>query len=157
MESLEKFQQNGRVIEDFSKYCLSSIPSNFGRLISVAMQRDQLSGRYRNEQLQTVYSDASIHEALGFCHEELLDRILEMPLEEQAKDLRLYLSSVPQPPPKVAERWLEDEFYRLLIPFQASAYRGHLFFSNLRVLLALIAKESGEIHTSMRHSRRFSD
>jgi hypothetical protein len=141
MESLEKFQQNGRVIEDFSRNILSSIPSNFGRLISVAMQRDIGSGRYRSRWLEGSYSDASIHEALGFCHEELLDRILEMTLEEQEKDLRLCLSSITQPPATVAARWLEDEFYRLLVPFSASAYRNDLFCSNLRVLLSLIASE----------------
>lgn len=145
MESLEKFQQNGRVIEDFSKKVLSSIPSSFGRLISVATQRDLGSGRYRNRWLEASYSDASVHEALGFCHEELLDRILEMPLEEQEKDLRLCLSDITQPPPRVAARWLEDEFYRLLVPCSASAYRRDLFCSNLRVLLSLIAKDPSPV------------
>jgi hypothetical protein len=142
MESLEQFQQNRRVIEDFTSRTLAAISCEFGRLVYVAMLRDLATGRYRHQGLEALYSDESVHQALNFCHEELLQRVLETPLEEQQRDLERCFSGMDAPAENVAARWLEGEFYRLLVPLGAPSYLRDLFCSNLRILLGLTVAEA---------------
>jgi len=86
--SFERFQQSRCVIEDFTSRTLAVIPSHFGRLYYVSSLKDSATGRYLHEGLADVYSQDSVQEALGQCHEELFSRILETPLPEQERDLR---------------------------------------------------------------------
>jgi len=141
MEALDEFQQNHRVIEDFASITLAGIPGDLCRLLHVATLRDMGTGRYRHEGLETIYSEPAVHQALGLCHQELFERILETSLEEQETDLRKCLEGLGASPGGVAARWQEHEFYRCLIPSGAPPYLRELFCSNLRVLLRLIAEE----------------
>ena len=141
MEALGEFQQNHRVIEDFASTTLAGIPGDMCRLLHVATLRDMGTGRYRHEGLETIYSEPAVHQALGLCHQELFERILETSLEEQETDLRKCLEGLGSSASDIAARWQEHEFYRLLIPFGAPLYLRELFCSNLRVLLRLIAEE----------------
>jgi hypothetical protein len=147
MESLEKFQRNRRVIEDFTGRTLAAIPTEMGRLLHVAMLRDLATGRYRHEGLAGIYSEDAVHEAIAYCHEELLERTLEMSLERQESDLRRCLSSLGDSAGEIAGRWSEGEFYRLLIPLGAEPYLRDLFCSNVRILLELIAAELSNLRT----------
>jgi hypothetical protein len=88
VETLERFRQNQRVIEDFTVHTLSAIPSGMGRLLHVATLRDLSSGRYCHEGLLGIYSEPAVHQALSFCHEELFAKVLETPLAQQIGDLR---------------------------------------------------------------------
>jgi hypothetical protein len=139
METLERFQQNQRVIEDFASRTLAAIPNEYGRLVHVSTLRDLASGQYRHEGLARVYSEPVVHDALAYCHEELFAKILESPLERQEPDLRACLSAMEGPVEETAVRWLELESYRLLIPMGIPVYMRDLFCSNLRALLALLA------------------
>ncbi len=147
MESLERFQQNRRVIEDFTARTLAAIPTEMGRLLHVSMLRDLATGRYRHDGLAEIHSEAAVHEAIAYCHEELLGRILEMPLERQEWDLRMCLSGLGGSAGEIAARWWEGEFYRLLIPLGAQSYLRDLFCSNVRILLRLIAAEKANLQT----------
>lgn len=147
MESLERFSQNQRVIEDFVSQSLASIPTELGRLFYVAALRDASEGCYRHPALEKAYSGPSVHQALLYCHEELLEKILETTLEHQERDLRAYLAGTGVPADKVAARWLEGEAFRSLVPFSAPPYLRDLFFSNLRVILGLIVAENATLQT----------
>lgn len=142
METLERFQQNQRVIEDFASRTLAAIPGEFGRLVYIATLRDLASGQYRHEGLAVIYSEAAVHHALSYCHEQLFCRILEMPLERQEQDLEDCLSGMEGPVNGTAARWLELESYRLLIPLGISDYLRDLFCSNMRALLGLLAAKN---------------
>jgi hypothetical protein len=148
MESLEKFQRNRRVIEDFTARTLAVIPTEMGRLLHVAMLRDLATGHYRHDGLAEIYSQAAVHEAIAYCHEELLERTLEMPIERQEWDLKMCLSGLGASASEIAARWSEGEFYRLLIPLGAEPYLRDLFCSNVRILLRLIAAESANLPTA---------
>ncbi|MGH9729713.1 MAG: hypothetical protein ACRD4V_14145 [Candidatus Acidiferrales bacterium] len=142
MEVLDEFQQNQRVIEDFASTTLAGIPGDICRLLHVATLRDMATGRYHHAGLETLYSEPAVHQALDLCHQELFERILETPLEQQEMELRKCLESFGSPTNDVAVRWQEHEFYKLLIPSGVPSYLRDLFCSNLSVLLRLIAKDS---------------
>ncbi len=141
METLERFQQNRKVIEDFTARTLAAIPSVYARLAYVASLRDLGSGRYQHEGLEADYPEQAVHQALQHCHEELFARILETPLEQQESDLRTCVGCFEGDFGDVVARWQELEFYRLLMPTGIPAYLQKLFCSNLRALLGLFAEE----------------
>jgi len=81
MESLERFIQNQLVIEEYVSQWLAVIPTRFRPLSDVAMLRDVTTDRYRHPALEEVYSESTVHQALLYCHEELFQKVIEMPLE----------------------------------------------------------------------------
>ena len=141
METLEWFQQNRQVIEDFAERTLAAIPSEYGRLLYLASLRDLATGQYRHEGLAAVYPEGAVQQALARCHEELFARMLEAPLEQQEGDLRACLDSLEADFRGMVIRWRELEFYRVLLPTGVPAYLKDLFCSNMRVLLELLAEE----------------
>lgn len=70
VESLERFAQNQRIIEEFAWRCLANVVTDLGRLHYVATLRDVSTGRYHHYALAEIYSEAAIHQALLYCHEE---------------------------------------------------------------------------------------
>lgn len=141
MESYDRYSQNQRIIDEFTGHWLAGIHNSLGRLVYVARLRDVSTGRYSQAALEQVYSDAAVHQALLFCHEELFEKFLESPLEHQEKSLRDWFSTIDAAPADIASRWLEVEFFRLLVPQDTPGYLRDLLFSNLRVVLSLIAAE----------------
>lgn len=141
METAEQFAQNQRIIEAYASRWLSGIPSDAGRLFHVCMLLNISTGRYRHSALEEDYSEASIHEALRYCHQELFKRFLEYTLQEQEWELRKFFAALPDTPAEIAARWREAEYFSLLVPLGAPAYLRELFASNLRVILTLIAAE----------------
>ena len=141
METLERFQQNRRVIEDFTSQTLAAIPCDYGRLLYIASLRDLANGRYRHEGLSAIYPEEAVQQALAHCHEELFAKILETSLERQEWDLRSCLGTLEGEFWGVAARWQKLEFYRVLLPTGATAYLRDLFCSNMRALLGLLAEE----------------
>jgi hypothetical protein len=140
LESVERFQQSRRVTEDFTSRSLAAIPSDLGKLYYVCSLRDLKTGRYLHEGLTFIYSEASVQEALSYCHEELFTRILETPLEDQEADWRLCFAPVSNP------RWLPEDggwidSPRSLAPDGLPEYLTELFCSNADAMLAVISSE----------------
>lgn len=148
MESLERFAQNQRIVEEYASQWLADIASHLGRLLHVSMLRDVSSGRYRHPALEEIYSEPAVHQSMLYCHEELFEKVLELSLEQQEWDLRMHLVGLDSPPGEVAGRWLEVEFYRLLVPFGAPPYLRDLFLSNMRVILGLVVAEYLAVETA---------
>ena len=148
MESLERFAQNQRIIEEYASQWLADIPSDLGRLLHVSMLRNISTGRYRHPLLEEIYSEPGIHQALLYCHEELFEKALETPLEQQEWNLRAYFVGLDSSPAEAAARWLETEFFRLLVPLGTPLYLRDLFLSNMRLILGLILVEHTSIATA---------
>ncbi|MGD0841167.1 MAG: hypothetical protein ABSA32_08435 [Candidatus Acidiferrales bacterium] len=140
METLERFQQSSRVVEDFTRRSLAAIPSAFGRLIYVSSLRGS-DGRYRHDGLAALYADAAVQLALEDCHEELFARVLETPLSEQEWDLRISLAALEGGIEGNLARWSKRERYEELEPRGLPDYLYGLFASNLRLLLEVVGSE----------------
>jgi hypothetical protein len=148
VESLERFVQNRRIIEQFAAHWLASVPTDLERLHHVAILRHVSTGRYSHSGLRGTFSEPAIHQALLYCHEELFDKVLEKTLQDQERDFHNMFSSIDAPAFEIASRWLELEHYRTLVPLGTPAYLRDLFFSNTRVILNLIVSEHALVSTA---------
>ena len=145
MESFERFAQNRRIVEQFAAHWLASVPTDLGRLHHVAILRHPSTGRYSHAGLRGAFSESAIHQALLYCHEELFDKVLEKPLQDQERDFHTMFSRIDAPAFEIASRWLELEHYRTFVPLGTPAYLRDLFFCNTRVILNLIVSEHAVI------------
>ncbi|HKW31785.1 MAG TPA: hypothetical protein VJN92_02190 [Candidatus Acidoferrum sp.] len=126
---------------------LAGIPGPFARLVYVASLRDLSSGRYEHQGLSALYPEEAVQQALELCHEQIFERILEMPLEKQLPDLRNCLAAMGGGLPVVVAHWRELESYRVLLPENAPGYLKDLFFSNLRALLEILDEQWNPKHS----------
>jgi hypothetical protein len=138
---LRQLQIHRRIIQDISVTLLAPLPSLYQRLLHLASFRDQATGRYRNDRLAALYSDSAVQEALTSCHQEILERILETPLEFQENDLRQCLESMPEGFSGDLENWQMPDIESRLLPEQTPEYLKQLFRSNLRVLLQVLGED----------------
>ena len=141
MESLERFQQSRAVIEDFSSQTLAAISSDFGRLYYVSSLKDPDSGRYEHDGLMSLYPENAVQAGVSHCHEELFSRILETPLNDQARDLRECLGSAGDKYWDVVENWRETRYFREMCPEGLPDYLQDLFCSNMGALLAIFSSK----------------
>jgi len=135
MSSLESYQQTRQVVEDITARTLAAIPTEFGKLLYLASLRDISTGDYVHEGLVARYSREAVQQALGYCHQELFLRVLEMPLEQQEWDLRACLEGLEGEFWGKLRRWRETEFYRLLIPSDSPEYLREIFLANVGAVL----------------------
>jgi len=145
--ALTKLQQNRRVVQDFTVNSLAGIPGPYARLIYVSSLRDLSSGRYEHQGLAALYPEEAVQQALELCHEQIFERILEMPLEKQLEDLRDCLKAMEGELPAVVSHWRQLEPYRVLLPEHAPGYLKELFFSNLRALLEILHEQYNPSHS----------
>ena len=129
------------MFEDFTSRTLAVIPTDFGRLYYVSSLKDSASGWYQHDGLGEMYSEESIQEALGQCHEELFSRILETPLHEQEHDLRKCLDTAGDRYWTVVDEWRKDRSFQIMCPEGLPSYLNDLFCSNLAALLAIFSSE----------------
>jgi hypothetical protein len=91
--------------------------------------------------LADVYSENSVQQALEDCHEELFSRILETPLNDQARDLRRCLDAAGDRYWPVLETWRREKSFEGMCPDGLPSYLSELFCSNLTALLAIFSEE----------------
>ncbi len=132
------FDRNKALIEDFTEVTLAAIPSDYGRLLYLSTLRDLATGRYVHSGLEEKYSEGAVHEVLDGVHHEIVTRILETPLDQQAADLGRCLDNLPGDRRELAKQWKELEFYRALLPLGMPGYTRELFCSNLEALLTAL-------------------
>jgi len=148
MKALTQLQQNRRIIQDFTETTLARISGNFARLAYIASLRDLSSGRYEHEGLTAVYPGEAVQQAVEVCHEQVFERILEMPLSAQEEDLRLCLSAMQGGLHATVKHWQQMESYRVLVPEKSPEYLKDLFYSNLRALLEILQEEGSKVRSS---------
>lgn len=141
MPTLSKLQQNRRIVQDFTVNTLAGIDGPFARLVYMASLRDLSSGRYEHQGLAALYPEEAVQQALELCHEQIFERILEMPLEKQLEDLRGCLAAMEGGLAPAVSHWQKMESYRVLVPETAPDYLKELFFSNLRALLEILHEQ----------------
>jgi hypothetical protein len=146
MRTLTQLQQNRKIIQDFTLTTLAGISGLYARLIYVASLRDLSSGRYEHAGLAALYPDEALQQAIQVCHEQVFEKVLEIPLSSQQDDLRVCLSSVDDGLCAAVSYWQRLECYRFLIPEQSPDYLKGLFCSNLCALLEILQQECSLPH-----------
>lgn len=142
---LEHLQTNRQILFDLTANYLEPLAGAFHRLAYVSGLREPTCGKYVHDRLAAVYGAERVDEVLARCHEEVFERLLEMPLPSQESELRRYVSSMPgsfienvQCCRGLAMRW---------IPPKAPSYLTELYSSNLNVLLELLLDNKTTAHS----------
>ncbi len=141
MSTLTQLQQNRRIVQDFTVTTLAGLPGLLARLTYVASLRDLSSGRYEHEGLAALYPDEALQQAIGLCHEQVFERVLETPLSMLQEDLQTCLAAMQGGLRGAIIHWRNMESYRVLMPEQTPDYLKELFCSNLRALLEILQEE----------------
>jgi hypothetical protein len=141
MRTLTQLQQNRRIVQDFTLTTLARIPGLLARLTYVASLRDLSSGRYEHAGLAELYPDEALQQAIGLCHEQVFESVLETPLSAQQEDLQTCLSAMQGGLRSAIIHWRNMESYRVLMPEQSPDYLKDLFCSNLRALLEILLEQ----------------
>jgi len=133
---LEHFQTHRQLLFDLTANYLDPLAGNFERLAYLAGLRESSSGRYVHQQLAALYGPEPVNQVLARCHQEIYERLLEMPLTSQEQGLRLYVNALPgtlaeklQHCRTVAPTW---------VPPESPSYLTELYSSNLNALLELL-------------------
>ena len=148
MRTLTQLQQNRKIVQDFTLTTLAGIPGLMARLAYVASLRDLSSGRYEHAGLAVLYPDEALQQAIGLCHEQVFERILETPLSLQEVDLRTCLSAMQGGLHSAIIHWRNMESYCVLMPERSPDYLKELFCSNLRALLEILEGECSPARSS---------
>lgn len=133
---LEHLQIHRQILFDLTANYLERLNGAYERLAFLSELREPSSNREVYDRLVTVYGNDGVDRVLAKSHEELFERLLEMPLSAQEDDLRRYVSSLPG-------SFVENvkncrELARSWVPPNAPAYLTELYFSNLNALVELL-------------------
>jgi hypothetical protein len=133
LEQLQTYQQ---ILFDLTANYLEPLRSCYARLSYLSASRNASSGKYIHEGLARVYGPDAVDHTMAKCHEEVFERLLEMPLNVQGQELRSYLSSLPGTLEENA--LICRERGKAWVPPEAPGYLKELYCSNLSVLLELL-------------------
>ena len=125
-----------QILFDLALHHLEPLEGNYSRLALVAALRDPSTGRYGEKTLMETYGKEPVHQALSRCHEELFERVLELPLARQQEDLAQYVGT--QEGAGVPNARATGEILESWIPPEAPGYLKELFRSNLNALFELL-------------------
>jgi hypothetical protein len=143
---LDQFQTRQQILFDLTANFLGPLNDVYQRLAYLSDLREATDGRYVHAELASVYGAEAVDQVVAECHEEVFERLLEMPLNSQAAELRSYLSSLPG-------TWEENvshcrEKCRDWVPLKAPGYLKELYESNLDVLLELLLEDTSKARPS---------
>jgi hypothetical protein len=128
-------------IEMIKRRELSGLRSEFSGLSYLSSTRDYNSGRYYHEGLARRFSEEAMETALAACHEEVFDRLVYFPLAELVRQLRIYVSVIPEAPANILRAWSRLEPYRILMPMSSDRLSAELFVSNVRMALTILQNQ----------------
>jgi hypothetical protein len=143
LDHLRKYQQ---ILFDLTANYLEPLNGAYQRLAFLCSLRDASTGKYVHETLVNLYGSAAVDQVIAQCHEEVFERLLEMPLNAQKEDLQMYLVSL--------TGTLEGNVLRCRetcaqwVPPRAPSYLTELFRSNLAVLLELLQDDTSTARPS---------
>jgi len=132
----DQLRVHRQILYDLALHHLEPLPGNFSRLAYLAGLRNPSTGNYEEEDLCKAYRQEPVHQALTDCHEELFERVLELPLAQQQQELSRHLESQREGIPIGSQQC--KALLESWIPQQAPDYLKELFRSNFQVLCELL-------------------
>jgi hypothetical protein len=142
---LEHLQTHRQILFDLTANYLEPLNSAYQRLAYLASLRDPSSGIYVHDRLAAIYGPERVDQVLARCHEEVFERLLEMPLTSQEEELRLHLSSLPGSFRENVSRCRETA--ETWIPSKAPSYLKELFCSNLNALREVVLDNKTKVRS----------
>jgi hypothetical protein len=143
---LKQLQVHRQILLDLTSMYLDPLPGAYVRLAYVAGLRDPGTQLYSHPVLSQRYPAERVSESLYSSHEELFEKLLELPLVTLEQDLRQYFASLPetqdlapQPCAELTISW---------IPIQAPDYLKELYRSNQAALCALLQRRKPTAHSN---------
>jgi hypothetical protein len=137
---LNDFQSHQQILFDLTANYLEPLEGSYQRLAYLANLRDSSTGKYGHSVLDSVYGADAVDQVISDCHEEVFERLLEMPLNVQEQELRAQLESLPgtfadnvMSCLQTGQQWM---------PPGSPSYLKELYCANLRVLLELLHDRS---------------
>lgn len=143
---LEQFQTHQQILFDLTANYLEPLPNVYQRLAYLFSLKAAPSGKYVHEGLAQVYGAEAVHQVIAQCHEEVFEKLLEMPLNVQGEELRSFLSTLPgtiEGNAALCQKTCENS-----IPSQAPSYLRELYCSNLGALLELLLDDRSRARPS---------
>ena len=142
----EQLRIHRQILYDLALHYLEPLNGSFSRLAYLASLKNPPSQTYVHERLAAVYGPEPVNEALTKCHEELFERLLEMPLAQQEEELRRFVGTLPEGSQEegiqICRKRIED-----WIPSEAPSYLKELFRSNLIALLELLHDRNPKVRS----------
>jgi hypothetical protein len=136
----EQLRIHRQILYDLALHYLEPLNGSFARLVYLASLKNGATKDYAHDRLSAIYGKEPVRETLAKCHEELLERLLELPLAQQEKELRQFIGSLPQGGAdgvRYCQERMED-----WIPAASPDYLKELFRSNLNALLGLLRERT---------------
>ena len=127
-----------KAVEDLRGRSLASLPGRFGKLVSLSAVRDYNTGVYSHDGLAFRFTRPVAEEALRSVHQEVFRELAVSSLEAVVQDIDSFIQSTREEPGTVLATWRELQPYRMLIPKQCDPLLRDLFFSNVRMALAVL-------------------
>ena len=137
LDNLRNYEQ---VAFDLTANYLEPLRGAYARLAYLASLRDAATGKYLHRGLAETYGAEAVDQVITQCHEEVFERLLELPLNLQGADLRKYLEALPGD--AQARVMTCSETGPQWVPPGAPSYLRDLYCSNLRVLLELFLDDT---------------
>ncbi len=125
-----------QILYDLALHYLEPLPGSFARLAYLAALKHPSTDLYAHDPLSAAYGQQPVQETLAKCHEELFEKVLELPLANQEEEFRSYVATLLHGLPENPET--RQELFRGWIPPLAPDYLKELFRSNLNALCELL-------------------
>lgn len=129
--------------EDIFQRTLADVHDDLGRLICLASTRDYNTGQYHHAGLAATFSDEVACEALAECHQDVFQAVLHAPMKELVQQLEKYVRLTGAQPESVLESWSDLQPYRVLVPADCEKLSAELFFSNVKIAVAILRNRPG--------------
>jgi len=142
----EELRIHRQILYDLALHYLEPLTGGFARLAYLASLKSPSTSLYAHDRLSAIYGQEPVGQALAKCHQELFERLLEMPLAQQEEELRQFLGTFPEGVPEgVRSCQARIESW---IPAEAPDYLKELFRSNLTALLELLRERNPKARSS---------
>lgn len=141
-----------RAVADIFQRTLSGVHDDLGKLICIASTRDYNTGEYHHAGLAAAFSDEVASQALATCHRELFQTVSRAPIRQLVRQLESYVQSTGAPETAVLESWSDLQPYRVVVPAECEKLSAELFFSNVKIALAILRSRRSRSGESPRSS-----
>jgi hypothetical protein len=129
------------VVDHVRNRTLSKLPCDFSRLVYLVSARDFNTGQYFHDGLACHFTEKIVSSAFAVCHREIFDRLVFCSLEELVEELSNHISSTCESPGDALKSWANLEAYRITVPLDCDELAAQLFFSNVKVALAILERQ----------------